>query len=201
MRNLVLQVSISLDGYIEDKQRNIDWHFADEEFAEFIDTTLRSIDAMIFGRAAFERLADYWPTAGSDPNASPEQVRLMAELPKYVVSTTLKCTAWQNSHVISGNVGSEIQRLKEEPGRDIALFAGASLAMSVLRLGLIDELRLIVSPVLLGGGTRLFHGEYERTYLGLRDIKRFRSGAMVLVYVPKDGLDRSAIQYKNAGSG
>jgi dihydrofolate reductase len=111
VRKLFLQINVSLDGYIEDIQGEIDWHFADDEFEEFINETLRSIDAMVFGRVAYELLAQYWPMAATDPDAAASQLgrnprlhreaaRLMHELPKFVVSNTLEQVDWHNSHIL-----------------------------------------------------------------------------------------------------
>jgi dihydrofolate reductase len=195
MRRLFLQINVSLDGFIEDTDGEIDWHFADDEFEEFINETLRSIDAMVFGRVAYELLAQYWPTAAADPDGAAsrlgrnprlhgEAARLMHELPKYVVSSSLEQVDWHNSHLLRGDVAAEIGKLKKQPGKDIALFAGAGVANTFMRLGLIDEYRLIVDPALLGGGTPLFQGGYPRTNLALRDVRRFESGAAVLYYEP-----------------
>jgi dihydrofolate reductase len=196
MRRLFLQINVSLDGFIEDAAGEIDWHFADAEFEEFINDTLRSIDAMVFGRVAYELLAEFWPAAASDPEASARQLgqdprrhaeaaRLMDELPKYVVSNRLERVSWRNSHIISGDVAGEITKLKEQPGGEIALFAGGQVASTFTRLRLIDEYRLIVNPVLLGAGKRLFQDGYERTGLRLRRTKPFASGAVVVYYEPE----------------
>jgi dihydrofolate reductase len=177
----------ALDGFIEDPAGEIDWHFADGEFEEFINDILRSIDAMVFGRVAYEKPARYWPTAASNPEASERHVeaaRLMNELPKYVVSESLDRTEWHNSHIIGGDLAAEIGELKRQPGKDIALFAGASVAASFAQLGLIDEYRIILNPALLGAGTLLFNGGYQKTALELRATQRFRSGALVLTYRP-----------------
>jgi dihydrofolate reductase len=191
MRKLFLQINMSLDGFIEDPSGEIDWHFADDEFEEFINETLRSIGAMVFGRVAYEKLAQYWPTAASNPEASErhiEAARLMNELPKYVVSHHLERTEWENSHIVSGDVAAEIGELKRQPGKDIALFAGAGVGTSFARLGLIDEYRIILNPVLLEAGTPLFNGGYEKTNLRLRETRPFGSGALVLTY----GFDENA---------
>jgi dihydrofolate reductase len=182
---LFLQINTSLDGYIEDPTGEIDWHFVDDEFEEFVNATLRSIEAMVFGRVAYEKLAEYWPTAASNPDASErhiEAARLMNELPKYVVTNSLERTEWQNSYIISGDVGHEIKGLKEGASRDIALFAGAGVASSLARLGLIDEYRIILNPILLGAGTPLFIGGHDKTNLRLRETRRFSSGALVITY-------------------
>jgi len=186
-RKLFLQINMTVDGYVEDANGDIDWHFADDEFDAFILDTLRSIDGMVFGRVAFEKLAAYWPTAaqGAQSDTQRETALLMNELPKYVVSQTLTGTEWHNSHVVAGDVHAEIEQLKARPGKDLALFAGAAAATSFARLGLVDELRLIVNPLLQGGGTRLFDGEDVSRQLTLTNVRAFASGALVLTYVPR----------------
>jgi dihydrofolate reductase len=109
---------------------------------------------------------------------------MMNELPRYVVSDHLDRADWQNSHIVSGDVAAEIERLKRQPGKDIALFAGAGVAQSFARLGLIDEYRIIVNPALLGAGTPLFDGGFAKTNLVLREVRQFGSGALVLNYQP-----------------
>jgi dihydrofolate reductase len=175
-----LHISVSVDGYIDDEAGALDWVAADDEFERYIDRLLESIDGMLFGRVAFEQLAAFWPTAR--PDVSPTQVRRMHELPKYVLSTSLQHTKWHNSHALSGDPAAAIVRLKQQDGRDLALFAGASAATSLLALAVIDELRLLVHPTLLGGGTRLFDGRYPRSDLRLTDTHRFASGALLLAY-------------------
>jgi dihydrofolate reductase len=180
VRRLFLHISVSVDGYIDDEAGAIDWLSADDEFERHIDRLLESIGGMVFGRLAFEQLAAFWPDAG--PDVSPTQVRRMHELPKYVLSSSLQHTEWNNSHTLGDDPATEIVRLKQQDGRDLALFAGASAATSLLALGVIDELRLLVHPTLLGGGTRLFGGRYPRSELRLTDSRRFASGALLLTY-------------------
>lgn len=175
MKNLFLHINVSVDGYICDAEGVIDWHFADAEFQTYLDELLSSIDAIVLGRVAFEQLASYWPSAG--PEASPTQVRKMHELPKYVLSRTLTNPSWHNSHVTTTPALAALDG-------QIALFAGAGAAQSALALGLLDELRLVVNPVVLGGGKRLFDGVMPRTELRLVDTRRFASGAHVLTYAP-----------------
>ncbi|WP_410603557.1 dihydrofolate reductase family protein [Amycolatopsis sp. lyj-90] len=174
MGRLFLHVNVSLDGYIADAAGDIDWHFADDEFQRHIDELLESLDGMVFGRKAYEELAAYWPTAGDEVSAT--QRRRMHELPKYVLSRTLRTTTWHNSHLLE-----DASALADLEG-DVALFAGGGAATSAARLGLLDEVRLVVNPVLLGGGTRLFDGEYSKKTLELVDERRFASGALLLTY-------------------
>jgi dihydrofolate reductase len=191
MRKIFLHIIVSLDGYIEGPNGELDWHFIDDEFEEYINELLRSIDGMLYGRKSYELLAGYWPTAvenpagaanPSNPSRHIEATHMMNALPKYVVSTILKKTEWNNSHIIGSNIEEEIIKLKKQPGKDLALFAGANLTASLMKLNLIDEYRLLVFPSLLSGGTPLFNGGYERSNLKLIDTRMFTSGAVLLKY-------------------
>lgn len=181
MGRLFLHINMSLDGYINDADGHIDWHFADEEFQRYVDDLLEGIDGMVFGRAAFEELAGYWPNAGTE--ASPTQVRRMRELPKYVLSRSLQNSDWHNSHVLRDDPGEALNQLKQSG--TLALFAGGRAASAAAAMGVVDEYRIVVNPAILGGGTRLFDGSYPRTELRLIRSRQFRSGALLLVYEPK----------------
>jgi len=175
MAELFLQISVSLDGYIEDKRQDIGWMTDDTSFDDMATTTLRSIDGMIFGRKAHELLAAFWPGAADSKGASPaliEQARLMNALPKYVLTHGKERTGWANSMAIGVD---DVPRLKRDAARPIALFAGAAAAQALL--GFVDEVRLVQYPVLLGGGTPLFAEDGQRRHLVLLDTERFESGA------------------------
>jgi dihydrofolate reductase len=179
---LFLQISVSLDGYIEDRDRDIEWMTSDTSFDAVATATLKSIDGMIFGRRAHALLAGFWPTAGNAPQASLdliEQAKLMNTLPKYVLTHNEERTGWSNSHPISVD---DVLTLKQESVRPIAVFAGAKAAQALLEQDLIDEVRLIQYPVLLGGGTPLFADDGKRRNLRLTASERFESGAMLNRY-------------------
>jgi dihydrofolate reductase len=180
MRRLLLHINVSVDGYICDTAGDIDWHFSDEEFQRYLDQLLESIDGMLFGRVAYQQLAAYWPTAGDEVSST--QARKMHTLPEYVLSRTLRHTDWHNSHLLGHDPATAITQLKQQDGALLALFAGARAAQTAVQLGVLDELRLIVNPVLLGGGTRLFDAAYPRTALRLTHTRQFASGALLLTY-------------------
>ncbi|MEX0647947.1 MAG: dihydrofolate reductase family protein [Balneolaceae bacterium] len=190
MKKIFLHIMISLDGFIEGPDKELDWHFVDREFEEYSNNMLRSIDGILIGRKVYQLFVDYWPAAAenpsgaadpSDPSLHIEAAHLLNELPKYVVSTTMEKAEWNNSHIISGNIFEELTRLKKGEG-NIALFGGASLVSSMMEMNLIDEYRLIVNPVLLGGGTPLFNGGYKRSALKFMDLIKFKSGAVAYTY-------------------
>jgi dihydrofolate reductase len=182
MSEMFLQISVSLDGYIEDENGDIEWMTSDTSLDSFLTAMLKSIDGMVFGRKAHALLADFWPNAGDAKDASPdliEQARLMNALPKYVLTHGEERTGWANSHAITTD---DVPRLKREAKRPIALFAGASAAQAILACGYVDEVRLIQYPVLLGGGTRLFADDGERRTLKLTGSEEFPSGATLQRY-------------------
>ncbi|MGA5406904.1 dihydrofolate reductase family protein [Streptomyces lavendulocolor] len=165
MAKLTLTTFMTLDGVMqapggpdEDRSDGFEYGgwsvpFVDEEFGRFMDEVFGRVDAFLLGRRTYEIFAAYWPkvTDENDPIAG----RLNA-LPKYVVSRTLDKADWHNSTVLGGDLTEEVGRLKQGPGREIQVHGSARLAQSLIALGLVDELNLLVYPVFLGKGRRLF---------------------------------------------
>jgi dihydrofolate reductase len=177
MSDLFLQVAVSLDGYIEDANGDIDWMVFDASVDPYATQTLESIDGMILGRKAHALLATFWPGAAETEGATAQllaQTRLMNALPKYVLTHGEETTGWANSRAIGVE---DVPRLKREAARPIAVFAGAAAAQSLLAADEIDEVRLIRYPVLLGGGTPLFDQGGRRQQLELVESRTFPSGA------------------------
>lgn len=198
MGRVLLHMSVSLDGYSNDAGGQIDWWSVDEQFNAYIDGMLTSVDAMIFGRRAFEELAAFWPHAGEE--MSEVQVRRMHDLPKYVLSETVQTTSemaslvpWHNAFALGSDPAHAIRELASTRNHDVAVFAGAATATATLALGVVDELHLVVHPILLGGGTRLFGDGYPRAPLALTDVQQFTSGVMVVRYdLQRGGADDRA---------
>jgi dihydrofolate reductase len=183
---LFVQIFVSLDGYIEDAEQSLEWMAFDASLDPFLTQVLRSIDAMIFGRRAHALLHGFWPGAAETPGAGPElieQARLMNALPKYVLTRGKETTGWANSHAIRLD---EIPALKAGARRPIALFAGASAAQAALQAGVVDEIRLIQQPVMLGAGTPLFASSGRRRKLALLESRSFGSGAVLSRYRSAD---------------
>jgi dihydrofolate reductase len=189
MAKLFVQMSVSLDGFVEGRDGEMDWFAGGEGFDQILTATVRSIDGMIFGRKAHALGAAFWPTAGetAETREVADQIDLMNLLPKYVLTHGQADLSWQNSHVI--NVDS-IARLKAEAQRPLALFAGAGAAQSALEAGQVDELRLIQFPVLLGGGTPLFAADGRRRALTPVEIQSFEGGPTMTRYTVGDSLLR-----------
>lgn len=182
MAELFLQITVSLDGYIEGRDGDLSWFTEDTSYDDFITEVLHSIDGMIFGRKSHALLAEFWPDADKTPGASAdliEQTRMMNALPKYVLTHGKETTGWSNSHAIRAD---DIPRLKAEAKRPVALFAGAAAAQVGIERGLVDEVRLIRYPVLLGGGTPLFPAKGTRRELRPIGTQTFASGATLERY-------------------
>lgn len=178
MRKVFWQMMASLDGFMEGPNRELDWHVVDEDFNRYVAGMLDSIDTILLGRVTYQLFADYWPSA-SDPEAP-----AMNELAKIVFSRTLENVEWKNSRLARGSVAEEVARLKQQPGKDIALFGSADLASTFLRLGLIDEYRILVNPIVLGEGKPMFKDVRDRTSLKLSTTKTLGSGVVILSYHP-----------------
>jgi dihydrofolate reductase len=183
MRKIVLMGSISLDGYFEGPNRELDWHLVDEELHQHFNDEIRQWSAFLDGRVTHELMAEYWPTADQDPASSPQEVEfagIWREKPKYVYSRTLDKADW-NSTIVRDVVRDEVMVLKDQPGGDMGL-GGADLAASFTRLGLIDEYRVYVHPVVIGEGRPLFPRPGPLVNLDLVDTRRFGNGVVLLRY-------------------
>ena len=183
MRKVIYSMMVSLDGYIEGPNKEIDWHIIDRELHTFINNQQTDIGAYIYGRGLYENMTAFWPTADQDPDAPDyvlEWARIWKAMPKIVFSTTLKEVAW-NSRLVRGDVAGEVARLKAEPGENLAL-GGAKLAATFMKLELIDEYQLLVQPVVLGNGTSLFGRMEKPLLLRLLETRAFASGVVYLRY-------------------
>jgi dihydrofolate reductase len=186
MGRIVVTEFISLDGVIEDPGGAEDykyggWSFeisrGDEGDQFKVDETNNST-ALLLGRKTYEGFADAWP---SREGAFADKFNSM---PKYVVSSTLKDPEWTNSTVLSGDLATEVAKLKDELDGDIVVHGSAQLAQTLLELDLVDEVRLMVFPVVLGAGKRLFGDTSDKKPLRLTDSKIVGDGVAILIYEP-----------------
>ncbi|WP_405830106.1 dihydrofolate reductase family protein [Streptomyces sp. NBC_01176] len=183
MRKIVLMMSVSLDGYIEGPHREIDWHRVDEELHRHFNEEISRFGALLDGRVTHELMAAYWPTADQDPASTPPEAEfagIWRDIPKIVYSRTLERADW-NTTVVRDVVPEEVRALKEQPGGDLGL-GGADLAASFLRHDLVDEFRIYVHPVLIGGGKPLFPQADALTALRLTGTRTFGNGVVLLRY-------------------
>lgn len=179
MRKLFLFMLVSVDGYFEGPDHDISWHNVDAEFNDFADRQLEDVGTLLFGRRTYDLMASFWPHATS-PTA-----QFMNALPKAVVSHAAFTPEWEHTRVISADVVAEIRRLKDEPGKDIAMFGSNMLCVSLMEAGLVDEFRIMTCPVALGKGTSLFAGLSKRLALRLVRQQEFNSGNILRCYVPR----------------
>ena len=181
MRKLIYSMTVSLDGFIAGPDGAIDWSVPDEELFAFHTQRVRETGVQLCGRRLYEAM-HFWETAPETtlPEEHVEFARIWKALPKVVFSTTLDSVVG-NARLAREGVGEEVARLKEQPGKDIAV-GGAGLARACMELGLIDEWRLFVSPVLLGGGTPYVPPLDETINLELIETQTFGARVVYLRY-------------------
>ena len=182
MRKLIYSMGTSLDGFIAGPGGEIDWSAPSDELHRFHNERVREIGAQLCGRRLYETML-YWETADEDPSLGETEREFAAiwqSLPKIVFSTTLEHVEG-NWRLATDGVAEEVARLKEQPGKDLAV-GGAGLASTCTKLGLVDEYRLFVSPVVLGGGTPYFPALDERIELELVETRTFGSRVVFLRY-------------------
>jgi len=181
MRKIVSSLFISLDGVVEAPDQ---WHFSyfNDEMGEFIGAQMGAADTILLGRRTYEDFAAFWPSQdSSEPPAD-----YLNNAPKYVVSNTLKTADWNNSTIISGNIAEELTKLKQQPGTNIGMTGSGTLVQSLLHDGLLDELHLLVHPIVVGKGKRLFDGIDGQVPLKLVESRPFSTGVIALSYVPTE---------------
>jgi dihydrofolate reductase len=181
MRKVVAAEFVSLDGVFEAPDR---WHFPyfNDEMGQAVGEGFAASDAMLMGRVNYEEWAAYWPQ--QDPEKNPMAAQMNGRQ-KYVVSTTLEePLEWSNSTLIKENVAEEIEKLKNQPGKDIVISGSGTLVRSLLHLGVLDELKLMIHPIVVGSGKRLFEEGEGQTKLELVDSRTFSTGVLYFTYRP-----------------
>ncbi len=183
MSKIILFNMITLDGFFEGADREIDWHNVDSEFNDFAIDQLNNASALIFGRITYELMAAYWPSPealGDDPRVAGK----MNSIPKIVFSKSLKEAKWNNTKLVSNDIAGTCKNLREKSEKDIYVFGSADLASTLIKLNLIDEFRIMLNPILLGKGNPLFKSLQERKKLKLKKTTIFSSGNVLLCYDP-----------------
>ena len=182
MRKVIASELVSLDGVKEAPET---WHFPyfNDEMGEAIASGMADSDAMLLGRVTYEEFAAFWPS--QEGGEDQEFADYMNNTPKFVVSETLQePLEWNNSTLIDGDVADEIAKLKQQPGKDISIVGSGTLVRSLLADGLLDELGLMVHPIVVGSGKRLFEEGGDQKALELVDSKTFGTGVLYLTYRP-----------------
>jgi dihydrofolate reductase len=179
MSRVVVSEYVSLDGVMDEPGR---WSmpFFDDEVSKFKYDELFASDALLLGRLTYEGFAAAWPTMTDEQGFA----QRMNSLPKYVASTTLTAPEW-NATVIEGDIAGRVAELKRQPGGDLLVGGSGTLVRSLMEHDLVDEYRLLVHPIVLGAGKRLFADGMAQTVLDLVDARAFGSGVVALTYRPR----------------
>jgi dihydrofolate reductase len=181
MRKLKSNFFISLDGVVESPDQ---WHFPyfDDAMGAAVDAAFATADAMLMGRVLYDEWAAYWPDHAEEPFGD-----VINPIKKYVVSDSLQVAEWENSEIVNGDIAAKLTEIKSQDGGDIAMSGSATTVRWLLREGLLDELNLLVHPIVVGQGlARLFPTDEPRIPLELRSAETFETGVLNLSYAPAE---------------
>ena len=187
MRSIIQLAHVSLDGYLAGPDGKMDFITFDQEVADYIYPSIRSVDTSIYGRTTYQMMEGYWPDMVDNPSANANEkshARWYVNVKKIVASRTLPAQTGQVT-IAGDNIVSVIAAAKQQPGGDMMIFASPTLSHALSAAGLIDEWRVTWQPVIVGGGLPLFGGKEARTKLELRSSRTFRSGVVATHHVTK----------------
>jgi dihydrofolate reductase len=182
VRRLILQTSLSIDGYVAALDRSHPWSEGgdgDDSVKQWILDSVSAAGAHLMGRVTYQEMAATWPTSTS------EFARPMNEIPKVVFSRTLERADWPETRIARGDPREEIEKLKGEPGNDLIAYGGARLDQALTRLGVVDEYRLMIQPAALGDGLPLFKDLPEPLHLDLIEARTYAGGLAIHIYRPR----------------
>lgn len=188
MRKVVLFAHISLDGFAGDANGGLGFLSYNEELEKYAEELVKTVGAPLYGKTTYQLMEGYWPTVLNKPNAGEHALKhaqWVHQIPKVVFSTTLDSVSWNNTTLIKDNIVEEVNRLKQQPGKDLVIFGSPGLAKSFMRLGLIDEYKLTLHPVILGNGISLFDTSTNLSSLKLLETQTLGSGVITLHYSVK----------------
>lgn len=186
MRKIIVSNYVTLDGFFAGPNGEWDWFVWDDETAQYSKELLNSIGTILFGRVTYELMANYWPTA-SPPAEDPVIIDYMNNLPKIVFSRTLAKADWKNTKVVKEINKEEILKMKQSRhgrDKDMVIYGSGSIVSTLSQLGLIDEYRVFVNPVVLGSGKPLFIGVKNKLDLKLLGTRTFQCGVVLFRYQP-----------------
>jgi len=186
MRELVAFINVTLDGYFTGPNGDLSWAHrgnTDAEWNAFVADNAQSGGLLLLGRVTYELMASYWPTPRAMEN-DPVVAEGMNNLPKVVFSRTLDEASWKNTELVKGDMAAEVRKLKQEPGKGMAILGSGSVVSQLAQAGLIDEYQFVVNPVALGQGKTLFAGIREKLTLKLTKTRPFSNGNVLLSYEP-----------------
>jgi len=185
MRKLVLFMHASLDGFVAGPNGEMDWINVDDQLFDYGGKLTDQADTALYGRVTYQMMESYWPTAGDQPNASKHDIqhaRWYNRVAKVVVSKSMKGSNMANTQIVADNLSEEIQKLKQQPGKNIVIFGSPTASHSLMQHHLIDDYWLFVNPILIGTGIPLFKNINDKVNLNLVETKVFSSGVIGLHY-------------------
>jgi dihydrofolate reductase len=188
MRKVVLLINTTLDGFAAGSKGDLDWTIVDEDMWEYVTALFNVADTTLFGRVTYQGFESYWPTVPANPNSTKETVAFahwIDKVQKVVFSKTLEHVTWNNTYLVKDNIAEEVSSLRAQAGKDIMVMGSPGLVHTLIELGLIDELRVNVNPVLLGSGIPFLNDMKTRTNLDLLTAKTFQSGVVGLHYATR----------------
>jgi dihydrofolate reductase len=190
MRKIIVSVNVTLDGYMAGPNCELDWHFNswNDEMAESITEQLSKADTILLGRVTYKGMAQHFtsaPVSLLTPREDLGFAEMLNHYPKIVFSKTLTTVVWNNSKIVKGNMAREVIKLKQQAGKDMIIYGSGQLVASLTKLGLIDEYRIWVHPVVLGDGKPLFKEVQQKLNLSLYKTQAFSSGVVILYYEVK----------------
>ncbi|MFZ2804368.1 MAG: dihydrofolate reductase family protein [Patescibacteria group bacterium] len=181
MRKIIVQEMLSVDGFFCGPNGEIDWHNVDAEFNKTAVAFLDTLDTLLFGRVTYELMASYWPTEAALTD-DPHVASRMNALHKVYFSKEPEKMPWNNSTMLGEINADEIRKMKEAPGKDIAIFGSGKIIEQLMPMGVIDEFRFMINPVILGKGRTIFSTLEKTTKLKLLRTKEFTNGNVLLEY-------------------
>src|SRR6266568_4292555 len=187
MRKIIVTMWVTLDGFIAGSNGEMDWIIVDQTMGQYEDDLVSSADTLILGRVTYQSFAGSWPYVPENPSASEGEkiyARKLNSMRKIVFSKSLEKAEWNNSQLMKEVLPEEIEKMKQEPGKDMVIYGSASIVQAFTNLGLINEYQLLVHPVVLGSGKPLFKNIKDRVNLKLVETKTFNSGVVGLYYQP-----------------
>ncbi len=184
MPKLYVFNNVSLDGYITDSKSDMSWaHKNDQEWLDFTRTNAQSGGVMLFGRVTYDLMIQFWPTPAAT-QSMPAVAERMNKAPKIVFSRTLNKATWNNTRVVKEDLVGEVRRLKKEPGEDMLLMGSGTIISQLTEAKLIDGYKIVMVPVILGGGRTMFEGVSGRPTLKRTLSRTFENGNVYLCYEP-----------------
>lgn len=185
MRNMLLFMVTSIDGYIEGPEHDLSWHHVDEEFNDFAIKQLDEADTILMGRKTYQLMESYWPTQDAladDPVVAEKMNNMQKVAVSHSLENVVETDYWKNARLVKENVAGELAKLKEQEGKPIIVMGSNNLCVTLLELGLLDEIRIMVNPVALGAGTQLFAGIDHKEAFTLTNTRTFKNGNVLLTY-------------------